>query len=526
MIERKILIGLITSTEFLKEIRPHFDPQFIESSTARLLSTWTIDYFDEYKKCPNTDIEDIFYKKLNEGLDKESAEEIENDILPDLSDEYTDEPQDIKFLIDETFTYFQKRKLLLIAEQIEGTIEQGKGPVKKRVREVLKLVEGFKRIEKEKDDTVDLSKPESEKDIREAFEAIKEPIVRFPKQLGKFWNQQFIPGGFLAFLAPEKRGKTWILIMIINFALKQGRKVALFQAGDMNKSELIKREVTYLTKRNTDEKYCKAHFEAVRDCYKNQWNTCQRKERESDFGCMEDVTEDEYRDMKMQDYEILWNDMQDYKPCYNCEEFDKFKLGVPWVKPIESCEVLDVESAIKARKNFFKKYKGQFKIATYPSSTLTVEMAETQLDKWEEKDDFVAEIILFDYLDIMTTNVKEEFRHRENTKWKEVRALSQKPRRGILPLVISPTQADTKAFKKDRLQLENFSEDKRKYGHVTGFWGLNQDKKGIEKSMGLLAINELILREGDFSEGNEITLIQNLKQGRPLKGSYFSTFKK
>jgi len=84
----------------------------------------------------------------------------------------------------------------------------------------------------------------------------------------------------------------------------------------------------------------------------------------------------------------------------------------------------------------------------------------------------------------------------------------------------SPTQADAKSYETHTLKLSNFSEDKRKYGHCTAFFGLNQDKNGREKKIGLLRINELIAREGRFDAASTVTVLQSLDQGRPFIGSY------
>jgi len=62
-IERKIIIGLITSTEFSKQIQPIWNIRFIESQTAKIMSGWCLEYFDKYKKAPFKDIEGIFMQK-------------------------------------------------------------------------------------------------------------------------------------------------------------------------------------------------------------------------------------------------------------------------------------------------------------------------------------------------------------------------------------------------------------------------------------------------------------------------------
>lgn len=115
MLERKIIIGLITSTEYLKRIRPVWESLLIESSTARILAGWCITHFDKYHKAPNKELETIFFQKAD-NLDKETAEEIEEDILPDLSDEYLIDNIDLDFLIPETLSYLKSQQHILCIE--------------------------------------------------------------------------------------------------------------------------------------------------------------------------------------------------------------------------------------------------------------------------------------------------------------------------------------------------------------------------------------------------------------------------
>ena len=44
-IERKILVGLIVSDDFIRAIAPIWAIHYMEASTAKLLSSWCVDYF-------------------------------------------------------------------------------------------------------------------------------------------------------------------------------------------------------------------------------------------------------------------------------------------------------------------------------------------------------------------------------------------------------------------------------------------------------------------------------------------------
>lgn len=521
MIERKIIIGLITSTEYLKKIKPVWDSKLMESSTAEMLAKWVFKYYSKYHKAPNTDIENIFYKKVKEGLDTEIAEDIENDILPTLSEEYTDGKIDIQTLYDDTIIHLNTQKYLQLSEQIENVLENTPGSFEERIEQVEELRKNFKPINTEADDSIDLSEKESLQRMEKAFKDLAQPVVSFPKQLGVFWNQQFVPGSFVAFLAPEKRGKTFWLLEVAMRSARQGKNIAFFQAGDMNEAEQLKRIAVYLLKRSNLERYCEAHYEPTRDCILNQMDECTNKERECDFGVFMDKNKKEIGFVEMDELIETYKDYPDYKPCYNCEKYTSGKLGVPWLIYNEKVDPIDVKEATQAIKDFFHKYKRRFKLSTHPNGTLSVDNIISKLDYWEEKDGFVADEILTDYADIMIPSIKTEPRNKHNQVWMDLRRLSQTPRQKVLPLVVSATQSDSPSYNTYRLQLDNFSEDKRKYGHVTAMWGFNQDPSGREKKIGIIRINEMVKREGEFFNDNEVTILQNLKRGRPYMESYF-----
>ena len=176
-----------------------------------------------------------------------------------------------------------------------------------------------------------------------------------------------------------------------------------------------------------------------------------------------------------------------------------------------------MEEAKRVIDKFFIKHGRRFKLSSHPTKTLKVSEIDTILDLWEREDGFVADMILIDYADSLAPESNIEFRHQENDKWMRMRALSQKRH----ALVITPTQADADSYKKNTLQLGNFSEDKRKYAHVTAMYGLSQDAKGREKRLGIMRINEILIREGDSLESNQVYVLQNLSRGQFAMSSYW-----
>lgn len=126
MIERKILIGLITSTEFCQKIKDIWSVHLIESAVAKRIAGWCWEYFNKYNKAPGREIETIYHSKLKKDrLQPEIAEEIENDILPSLSKEYENSDFNLDLLLSEAEKHFNERHIKQHTDQIQALLEKG-----------------------------------------------------------------------------------------------------------------------------------------------------------------------------------------------------------------------------------------------------------------------------------------------------------------------------------------------------------------------------------------------------------------
>jgi len=516
MIERKIIIGAIVSTEYLLQIKDIWNIKFFESSTAKRIGRWVWDYFLQYNKAPGKNIEAIFYEKLksDKNLPKDVAEEIEEDILPGLSEEYTQENMNLDYLIDQTRVYFNERNLTIHTALIQANLNKGE------LLQAEQLACEYKPLTSSTAHDIDLSNESVLDRIDKAFNTDTESLIRYRGPLGDFWNDQLVRGGFVALLAPEKRGKTWWLLELANKACIQKRKVAFFQAGDMSEGQQLKRICIHRAGKSNMERYSGKMMEPVLDCVLNQINDCTKEERECDFGIFEGLTMAEVKyEMDKSKLTEAWKDNKDYTPCKACEDWKVRSIGVPWIKEVDVGNPLTTDEAKQVISDFFIKYNVQFKISTHPNDTLSIKAINAILDVWVKQDGFVPDVIIIDYADLLIADgYEKDHRQQQNKIWKGLRGLSQV--RGN-PLVITATQADANSYEKNSLKMTNFSEDKRKFGHVTAMWGLNQDPKDREKKIGIMRINEIVVREGEFFNSREIKVLQNLKRGRPFLGSYW-----
>lgn len=517
-IEHKIILGLITSDDFLREIAPIWDPQLIEEPACKRLAIWAMEYYDQYNKAPGQDIWSIFYSKRS-TLQDDLAEDISDEILPGLADVNEDEPINLTYLLDQTHKHFTKRNLKVFTEEINGYLLDDK------LLDAENKASEYKPVAKEIGNEVDFKEEAALDKVEKAFSRTEDIVIKYPRQLGKYWNRELRKGGFVAFMATEKRGKTFFLMDMAMRGITNRKKIAFFQAGDMTEEDQIMRVCVHLTKRSNIEEYTGKMWEPCRDCIWNQLNTCEKPERQSEVGVLEEWTEKQIRtEITLDQLQDAWNmnkDMQlGYEPCHNCDDYwDKRGYGSVWINKINAGKPLTM---VEAKKKFNKTMTGKanLKLSTHVNGTLSVKNIRSYLELWSKQDSFVPDAVIIDYADLLVTEFHTDFRHQQFEIWKDLRGLSQDKSLGE-PLVITATQSDAKSYDQNILRMANFSEDKRKYGQVTAMYGLNQDKAGREKKIGMMRINELVKREGSFSENEVIVVLQNLKRGQPCLQSYF-----
>jgi hypothetical protein len=514
-LERRIVIGLIVSDDYIRDMYSKINIHLIESNTARIMIKWCLDFYEKYQKAPFRDIESIYFEQLKTGkLDEELAEEIEEDILPDLNDEYEAGGINAQYLSDQTVRYFNAKRLEKHSAEIDALIDDGK------IEEAQTLANNFVKDSGYENETdLDLGSDETLKRIEKAFNNTYETVFKYPRALGQYMNDQLVRGGFLCFFAPEKRGKTfWMLDMAVR-AVRQKSRVAFFQAGDMTENQQLRRMCIHLAGRSDKEKYSGKYFQPVRDCVHNQLNDCNKKERQCDFGVLEhefseakDLRDGVTIEMLKEAYALD----PDYEPCHNCKEFNYSKWGTAWIKEKDSGDPLEAVEAVKVYKKFIGKNKPKFKLSTHPNGTLTVSDISAKLRLWESVDGFVPDLIIIDYADLLVSEIRSEYRHQQNDIWMRLRGLSQEKH----CLLVTASQTDSQSYKSDTITRDHFSEDKRKLAHPTAIYGLSQDKHGREKMIGILRINEIGNREGDES-GKQVCVLQSLRTGKPYLTSYF-----
>ena len=226
-----MLIGLITNNTFLKEIRPIFNNEFITSPFVKTITRWVFDYYDQYDKAPGKTIQDIYNTKLKNGEIIDDQEELIENFLQSISDEYTEEEFDVFFNIDQTEKYFRTRKAELLLSQGKYLLSEGE------LDKVEALITDFSKVSRAGGTGIDVINDLHV--IKEVTNFEKHEMFKLTGELGRVIGY-FERGDLVAVAAPPKRGKTWWLIEFSVTAAWQRLNV-LFISLEMIDRQVLKR---------------------------------------------------------------------------------------------------------------------------------------------------------------------------------------------------------------------------------------------------------------------------------------------
>ena len=507
-LDRQILTGMIVSTKYLKAVQAIYRPEFLLTPFAVTVAHWCLDYFDQYEEAPEKHIQDIFKSKEREGkLADAQADEIEQ-FLSNLSEEYKlADKFNVEYLLDLTERAFRARSIKCLAEDIEAHLSHGDLIEAEGALSHFKLPERMKVC----------GKPFTDMDaIQRAFESRKDPLFRLPGALGHLINQHLIPGGFVAFLGREKIGKTWLMMELKMWALKDKCNVAMFQLGDLDEDDYRIRQAIRITGKSNIKRYCDEGLLVPElDCHHNQAASCEKGGSRNNTSILDEngyIPDDDA--MK----EMITKGS--YSPCKRCYRMSVSDFqGAVIKRAREAVTPLEWREAYRAVDQYEKLHKlGKFKLAVHPNNTVNVHAIEMQLDMWQDQDGFISNVVFLDYPDIMAPeDSRRDERTQENDRWKALRRLSQE--RHVLLIVV--TQGNRAGYDAEIMQGKHVSEDKRKLSHVTAFFSLNQTPR--EKRMGILRVAPIAegIREGSGDMHNQVCIIQCLAMGRPLVASYY-----
>lgn len=440
--ERRILEALLTDKTVLAKIAPIWNGELFRSEHANIIAAWAFKHFDSYGEPLKDKVEERFAAWSAKRRDKGTSQAIER-LLELMSAEYRRKKHDINtaHVLDVAGAHFDRVRLSRLAELVEGHLQTGD------VDAAREAVTGFARLSIASDSDVDVLGDADA--MRDAFTRKSDPLIVYPGALGEFFGDSLERDGFVAILAPEKRGKTFWLFDMAWRGMLQDRRVAFFQCGDLSQAQMMQRIARRVAMRP---------IQPVPFLYPTKIEKVERKPKENKSKARVEVEHEERTNDK--------------------------KLSVKRT----------IEKLKKIQEKRLKADDPRFRLVTRPNDTISANGVRDKIREWD-REGWVPDVVVVDYADILAAppNMREQ-RDAINANWKRLRSISQE----FHCLVITATQANAASYDADLIRRRNFSDDKRKYGHVTGMFAVNQSEP--EKELDVTRLNWLARREHEYSE--------------------------
>ena len=454
--ERAIVTAMVVDRHALSVIAPKWDPMegLFDSKYGNIVGTWCVNHYKKYKTAPAAVIETYFDRWSEKQKDKALIGLVQK-FITGLSGAYArlKKKSQTNFVIDAAGVYFTKVKQRKLRDEMTAHLENGD------VDKIEKLLAEYGRVELGLGSGVDVM--EDAGAMQRAFEQKSEPLIVYKGAMGTFFGNSLERDGFVSFEAPEKRGKTWILMDIAWTAMLQGRKVAFFEVGDLSEAQALRRFGTRAARRPMEpEPY--TYPLSIEPAGDSPRTTALVEERKADKA-------------------LTW------------------------------------EQAVRACKKITHKRSGEplLKLSTHAMSSISIMGVSSVLETWA-RTAWVPDVIVIDYADILAPqDGRADSRDQVNATWKGMRMISQQ----LHGLTVTATQTDADSYDTDIISMSNFSEDKRKRAHVTGSIGINQTE--AEKEVGITRFNWIVRREWAYSKNKCVHCAGALALARPIIHSTF-----
>jgi hypothetical protein len=339
-----------------------------------------------------------------------------------------------EYVLDTASRHFNRTRLQKLADDLTNDIAIG------RVEQAEARLAGHNRVDLASTDGIDVLNDVDA--IREAFETTDDVLIQLPGALGEFFDDALCRDGFVAFVGPDKRGKSYWLLEMAYRAVAQRRRVAFFEVGDLSQRQAERRMMRRIA------------GQPMTACSVDYPNSITRAS-EDRAATVNTVAK-------------------------------AYKTGLSWRKAAKACDEF-VRRKVRSRRVYWR-------FSCHPNSTISVRGISDRLAAWESTG-WIPDIVIIDYADILASDLQRaDIREQTNDTWKQLRRLSQR----LHCLVLTATQSDTSAYYRCTLTKSNFSEDKRKNAHVTGMVGLNATQE--EMDAGITRVNWIVRREAKYSE--------------------------
>lgn len=483
-IEKKLLTGMIVSDRVLSHLFPIVRPDLLALEYAKKVASWIHDYFIMYKKAPQAHIQDIFNERKLELSG--SDQELVGEFLQDLSKEYLDggAPFNDEYVIDAAVRHLKRRHLINIGNEVVqlasmGKIDEAEGSLAKfgrftsgsRLSKWVKPLEDLQFVNDvfDTDTSDDLFKPTGK------FGELVGPIKR---------------GWLIGLMGPMKRGKTWGLQDIALEAVMNKLRTVLISL-EMSDRQLALRHYHGLGSfTKMDGEYTFPCF----DCIHNATNECIKPERTN-----------------TNPRPLIYHPHDPYQPCTACRDKDYNSYSpTTWFENITRIGITR-KQVIGLIRKFTRMYgRKLFRQISYPAFSACLRDIRTDIDTLEFSENFVPDVIVIDYADILAPEdpSMKKLRDQIDVTWKTLKQMASERKCGLF----TGTQGSRATFEIETIHEKHTPEDIRKLAHVDAMWTLNQTEQ--EKIACITRIGLLNHRHKEFNKRMQAIVLQQFEAGQ------------
>ena len=373
--ERRVLINLITRSEFIREYT--HKSFFFETTVSDIVAGWAMDHFIEFQKAPGSYIEHIFLGK-KESMQPTVIEEVGR-LLNSLSDESgNSEDFDLEFELQQADRFFVKRSMIQLKDATDAALARGD------TEKYHSLITGYKKPGRETRKGADfLSDPD---EIREAFQDVTPYLFKYPEALGTVIDGIY-PGEVTGLMGRTGFGKTWWLLWTAMLATQAGYDT-IFVSLEMPKHEIVKR--AWQMKLRMGKLHGGSHFTEIANF--------------EEAGVEERPGGDSMFDAPTDSHNLRQDAF--YRPV----------LSSIAVNPI------NIEDAITAQEDLKLFWQErELKIWAYPTNSLTIQKLRADVNDERTKKNFKPKVVVIDYPRILSKNGQDDYRLRIEQLWIELK---------------------------------------------------------------------------------------------------------
>lgn len=437
--ERLVAVAMLTSTEMLRAVAHHWDLKegMLASKEANLVCGWAVKHFQRTQQAPGRKILGWLDEWMQRKRDKAQVALVEK-FIQGIDSEFEKEP-DVKFALHQAEQVFNKVRLERGLEAAQAERER-EGSTPDDVRAV--LVEAAKPVNLA---GMQESEIDDEAALTEAFSQVQVPIVTYPGAAGEFFGDDLCRSGLIAFIGPQKTGKTRWLMDIAWRTMLNRKRVLYYSVGDLTKGQTYARFAA---------RACNRPIKAKKDVLYPKGIV-----RGSNAWEVEGLRKSFANELTPKDF------------------LDKYRH----IR----------ETVLKSKESFLK-------IRCAASNTVKASEIKSHATLLAHQG-WTPDAVVVDYADILApeNSRAENTRDQVNLAWKILNGLRQE----LDCLVVTATQANAGSFTATKIGRQHQGEDIRKAAHVTGMIGINQ--MDADEEFNVQKLNWVVRREAE-AHGNRM----------------------